>query len=45
MPPFEEDCLKRKTQKILKLTAEHAAHALHILIADGKLAAKDVAAL
>jgi hypothetical protein len=43
MPPFEEDCLKRKTRKTLKFTAEHAAHALHILISDGKVAAKDVA--
>jgi hypothetical protein len=35
--------LKRKTRKTLRLTGDHAAHALHILIADGKLAAKDVA--
>ena len=35
--------MKRKTRKTLKLTAEHAAHALHILIADGKIAATDVA--
>ena len=34
--------MKRKTRRTLKFTAEHAAHALHILIADGKLAAKDV---
>jgi hypothetical protein len=27
----------------MKFTAEHAANALHILIADGKLAARDVA--
>ena len=43
MPPFKEGCLKRKSRKTLKFTAEHAAHALHILVADGKLAAKDVA--
>jgi hypothetical protein len=43
MPPFKEDCLKRKTRKTFKFTAEHAVHALHILIGDGKLAAKDVA--
>jgi hypothetical protein len=43
MPPFEEDCLKRKTRKTLKFTAEHATRALQVLIADGKLAAKDVA--
>ena len=35
--------MKRKIRKTLKFTAEHAAHALHILVADGKLAAKDVA--
>lgn len=31
-----------KTNKTLKLSPEHAALALHVLIADGKLAAKDV---
>ena len=35
--------LKRKTRKTFRFTAEHAAHALHILIGDGRLAAKDVA--
>ena len=35
--------MKRKTKNPLRLTAEHASHALHILISDGKLAAKDVA--
>ena len=34
--------MKRKTKKTLNLTAERAAHALHVLIADGKIAAKDV---
>jgi len=34
--------LKRKTRKNLNITADRAAHVLHILIADGKLAAKDV---
>ena len=34
--------MKRKTQKALKLTAEHAGHVLHLLIAEGKIAAKDV---
>lgn len=34
--------MKRKTRKALTLTAEHAAHALSLLIADGKIAAKDV---
>lgn len=35
--------MKRKPRKTLNITADRAAHALHILIADGKLAAKDVA--
>ena len=35
--------MKQKTRKTLNITAERAAHVLHILIADGKLAAKDVA--
>ena len=35
--------MKRKTRKTLRFTAEHATNALHILIADGKIAAKDVA--
>ena len=39
---FKEDNLKRKTREALSITAEHAAHAIHILIAEGKLAAKDV---
>jgi hypothetical protein len=34
--------LKRKTREALNLTAGHAARALHALIADGKLAARDV---
>lgn len=34
--------MRRKTKKALKLSAEHAAVALHLLIADGKLAAADV---
>lgn len=34
--------MKRRTRKALKLTAEHAARALHALVADGKLAAQDV---
>lgn len=35
--------MKRKTQKTLKITADRAAHVLHILIAEGKLTAKHVA--
>jgi hypothetical protein len=42
MLPFEEDDVKRKTRKALNITADHAARALHALIADGKLAARDV---
>ncbi len=34
--------MKRKTRKTLRFTAEHATNALQILIADGKIAAKDV---
>jgi hypothetical protein len=34
--------LKRKTRRTFKFTAEHAAQALHILVADGKLASRDV---
>jgi len=34
--------LKRKTQPALSITKEHALHALHLLIAEGKIAAKDV---
>ena len=34
--------MRRKTRKTLKFTAEHAAHALHVLISDGRIAAKDV---
>ncbi len=35
--------MRRKTRKALKLSAEHAAIALHLLIEDGKIAASDVA--
>jgi hypothetical protein len=35
--------VRRKTRKALKLSAEHAAIALHLLIEDGKIAASDVA--
>jgi hypothetical protein len=34
--------LKRQTRKTLNITADRAAHVIHILITDGKLAAKDV---
>jgi hypothetical protein len=34
--------MRRKTKKALKLSAEHAAVALHLLIQDGKIAAADV---
>jgi hypothetical protein len=34
--------LKRKTRKTLNITADRAAHVLHILIAEGKLTAKHV---
>ena len=34
--------MKAKTKKTLNLTAERAARALHVLIADGKIAASDV---
>jgi hypothetical protein len=34
--------LKRRIRTTLKITAEHAAHALHLLVAEGKIAAKDV---
>ena len=34
--------MRRKTKKALKLSAEHAAIALHLLIEDGKVAAADV---
>ena len=34
--------MKRKTRTFLNLTADRAAHALHVLIADGKIAARDV---
>ena len=34
--------MKRKTNKTLNITADRAAHVLHILIADGKLTAKHV---
>lgn len=36
--------MRRKTKKALKLSAQHASIALGLLIADGKIAAKDVAA-
>jgi hypothetical protein len=35
--------MRRKTRKALKLSAEHAAVALNLLIQDGKIAAADVA--
>ena len=35
--------MRRKTKKALKLSAHHASIALGLLIADGKIAAKDVA--
>ena len=34
--------MKRRTRKTLTITADRAAHVLHILIADGKLTAKHV---
>ncbi|HTR04318.1 MAG TPA: hypothetical protein VMN82_14095 [Thermoanaerobaculia bacterium] len=34
--------MRRKTKKALKLSAEHAAAALQLLIEDGKIAAADV---
>src|SRR5262249_15445409 len=34
--------MRRKTRKALRLSAEHAAIALHLLIEDGKVAAADV---
>jgi hypothetical protein len=34
--------MRRKTKKALRLSAEHAAIALHLLIEDGKVAAADV---
>jgi hypothetical protein len=34
--------VRRKTKKALKLSAEHAAAALHLLIEDGRIAAADV---
>jgi len=34
--------VKRRTRKTLTITADRAAHVLHILIADGKLTAKHV---
>jgi hypothetical protein len=39
---LKENRLKRKTRKPLNITADRAAHVLRVLIADGKLAAKDV---
>ena len=40
--PLKEDPLRRKTKKELRLTAQHAAYALQMLIQDGKVAAADV---
>jgi ABC-type transporter Mla subunit MlaD len=34
--------MRRKTRKALRISAEHAAVALHLLIEDGKIAAGDV---
>ena len=34
--------MKRNTPRTLNIAAGQAAHALHVLIADGKIAAKDV---
>jgi hypothetical protein len=34
--------VKQKTRKALKLTAEHASVALHMLLVEGKIAAADV---
>ena len=34
--------MRRKTKKALKLSANHAAVALHLLIEDGRIAAADV---
>jgi hypothetical protein len=34
--------LKRKTGKLVNFTSDRAAHALNVLIADGKIAARDV---
>lgn len=34
--------MKRTIGKTLNLSSEHAAHALHVLVADGKIAATDV---
>jgi hypothetical protein len=34
--------MRRKTRKALRISAEHAAVALHLLIEDGKIAAADV---
>jgi hypothetical protein len=39
---LKENCLKRNARTTLKISADRAAHALHLLIADGKIAAKDV---
>jgi hypothetical protein len=39
---LKEDLLRRKTKKELRLTAQHAAYALQMLIQDGKVAAADV---
>jgi hypothetical protein len=36
--------LKRNARTTLKITSDRAAHALHVLIADGKIVAKDVTA-
>jgi hypothetical protein len=42
MRPSKETTLKRKTRKTLTISADRAAHVLHILIAEGKLTAKHV---
>ena len=34
--------MRRKTRKALKLSADHAAAALHLLVEEGKIAARDV---
>jgi hypothetical protein len=34
--------VRRKTRKALKMSADHAAAALHLLVEEGKIAARDV---
>lgn len=43
-PRLKENSLRRKTRTALNFSPEHAAHALHALIADGRIAASDVGA-